>query len=117
MSKNLLQPDQLSSEFIALNRALVWAEDMATGQPAIEAMHRFLENLAVTLKRDDFETVWSPTASTKVFSILLALMAEAGQYRHETVGRGSGDETRYLMLARELLPAMSELTPASSRCR
>jgi len=100
-------PDRFIDEFKEINRALIWAEDMAAWRPAAQAMHQALENVEATLKRDDFETVWSPAASSKLFSILLTILAEAGQYRHETVSSGSGDQqARYLMLSRELLPGM-----------
>jgi len=105
-----LAPIQIGKDFIGLNRALTWAEDIETWTPAAEAMHQFLDALEATLNSGEIELSWSRSASAKVFSILLTLMAECGQYRHETFSPTlEAKRPRHQMLANELLPGMGKL--------
>jgi len=103
-----LVPTQIGSDFVPLNRALTWAEDIKAWQSAAQAMNRFLDALEATVNSGEVESNWSRAASARVFSILLTLMAESGQYRHETSNPAS-DMKRHQMLMNELLPGMGKL--------
>jgi len=107
---NGLTADQIGNDFVALNRALTWAEDWEAGERAVQGMDEFLNALESTLNSEVIERTWSRSASAKVFSVLLTLMAEAGQYRHETYRPAPGaDQTRFQMLSQQLLPALGRL--------
>ena len=109
-----LVPTQMGSDFVALNRALTWADDIEAWQSAAQSMSRFLDALEATVTSGEIESNWSRAASARVFSILLTLMAECGQYRHETSNPAS-DMKRHQMLEKELLPGMGKLRQRAVR--
>ena len=107
---NALTSAQIGDDFVRLHHALTWAETPEAWRPAEQAMQQFLEGLESAMDNGALETAWSQSTSATVFSILLTLMAEAGQYRHETYRPApEADQTRYRVLQDELLPSMGRL--------
>ncbi len=70
---------------------------------AINVTQRFLEAVKSALAQD---LQWSHAESAKLFSMLLTILAEAGQYRYETY---SGDPQRRALIDQELLPRLAQL--------
>jgi phosphoglucomutase len=103
LEQNELDRSRIGPMFVKLLRILTEAESPEIWDPAISAMHRFLEIIERELDND---LQWAHSESAKLFSILLTILAEAGQYRHETF---SGDPQRRTLIAEELLPQMGRL--------
>lgn len=94
-------------QFVGLNRALSAAEPADDKwQLVAQAMHKLLDWLEQELRLDQSEASWPPSESAQVFSILLTIMAEAGQYRHEQFPKSK--EARRV-IDTDLLPAMGRL--------
>jgi len=89
--------------FVKLLRILTEAESPEAWNSAISATHHFLNVVERELARD---LQWAHAESAKLFSMLLTVLAEAGQYRHETF---SGDVERRKLIDEELLPQMGQL--------
>ncbi|MGH2592463.1 MAG: hypothetical protein ACRDGG_03020 [Anaerolineae bacterium] len=105
-----LTSTQIGDDFVKLNRALTWAENLEAWRPADQAMQELLGALESAIDNGALENAWTQSTSAKVFSILLTLMAEAGQYRHETYRPApETDQTRYRMFQDEVLPGMGRL--------
>jgi len=81
---------------------LTEAELPEVWEPAISMTHRFLDAVERKLAHD---LQWPHAESAKLFSMLLTILAEAGQYRHETF---SGDPERRQVLDK-LLAQMGQL--------
>ncbi len=103
LEKDELDRSRIGPIFVKLLRILTEAETPEVWAPAIDAAHEFLEGVERELSRDLQST---PAESAKLFSILLTILAEAGQYRHETF---SGDPERRKLIDQELLPQMGKL--------
>ena len=89
--------------FVKLYRILIRADTPEVWNPAIEVTCRFLDVVKRELEQD---LQWPHAELSKLFSILLTILAEAGQYRHETF---SGDPERRKVLDEDLLPKMGQL--------
>ncbi len=98
-----LDPARVGPIFVTAKRILTRAESPELWSPALQTMDRFLDLIETTLE-DPLD--WSHSDTAKLFSVLLTVMAEAGQYRFETF---TGDEERYDLLQGELLPKMADL--------
>jgi hypothetical protein len=73
-------------------------------------MRRFLDRLEQALRCEGWQEGLPQRVVAKVFSVLLTIIAEGGQYRHETLLLPSeGDATRYERVAKDLLPIMGGL--------
>ena len=94
---------QIGPTFVRLLRLLTEMNSLEQCELAIGPMHEFLCTVAAEMERD-FEL--SPAESAKLFSIILTVLVEAGQYRHELASFGkiphSSDHE-------EPLPRMAEL--------
>jgi phosphomannomutase len=101
--QDYLERSRIGPMFVKLLRILTEAEFPETWDPAINTTHRFLN---VVEHRSAFNLKWPHTESAKLFSMLLTILAEAGQYRHETF---SGDQERRKLIDEELLPKMGKL--------
>ena len=114
-----LQHDELDRSrigpmFVKLLRVLTEADVPQVWEPAMELTHRFLDVVEGADRNPPSErkgelplgSEWSTAELAKLFSMLLTLLAEAGQYRHETYAR---DDDRHDLLQAELLPRMGEL--------
>jgi phosphomannomutase len=88
---------------VALLRTLTAEDAPVIQDPAVDLTHEFLGVVERALAKDP---QWHPTASAKLFSILLSILVEAGQYRHELASL-SGDSQS--MDSGEPLPRMAEL--------
>ncbi len=100
----------LAVEFISLNRQLTIAETPAEWQPAAAAMLRFLDSLEGAIHSPEAAAAWDNADWAKLFSMLLTIMADAGQYRHESFApSGEADRARRRLLDTELLPLMSSI--------
>jgi phosphoglucomutase len=94
---------QAGPMFVKLLKVLTEAEVPEAWNPAIRLTHRFLD---VVEREVAIGLQWPFSESAKLFSMLLTILAEAGQYRHETF---MGDSERRKLLDQELLPQMGEL--------
>jgi len=103
LAQDELERSRTGPMFVKLLRILTEAEVPEDWDPAIDLTRRFLEVVERELTRD---LQWPPAESAKLFSMLLTLLAEAGQYRHETY---SGDPGRRELIDQELLPKMGQL--------
>jgi phosphomannomutase len=95
-------PLRLGPRFVTLNRALRVADDPDAVRAAVAGMEVFLDQLAVLLEDGTGAETWPRSEWAKVLSVLLTLIAEAPQYRHEQAP--ASDARR-----RELLPLVSGL--------
>jgi phosphomannomutase len=89
--------------FVKLIKTLTEAEESEVWHAATNVAQEFLEVVERELER---EPQWTPAQSSKLFSMLLTILSEAGQYRFETF---SGDPERRRFLDTELLPLMGAL--------
>lgn len=103
LGQDELEQFRMGPMLVKLFRVLTEAKVPEVWNPAISLTHHFLEVIERELARG---LKWTPTESVKVFSILLTILAEAGQYRHETF---SGDPERRKLIDEELLPQMGQL--------
>lgn len=103
MLKSTLRPADLGAPFVNLKRRLTWANEPDEWRPATKAMNKFLDSLQAALESEKIGK-WKPGDAAKAFSVLLTLLAEAGQYRHEASRPDPASP-----LAAELLPAMGHL--------
>jgi phosphomannomutase len=112
--KNWLEQDHLEWScvwpmFVTLHRILTEAENPEIWDPATELTHRFLDVLNRELIQDQ---QWPHAESAKLFSALLTILAEAGQYRHETYSATPEHREqvdRCKLIYEELLPQMGKL--------
>jgi phosphoglucomutase len=103
LKQEKLERSRMAPMFVKLLRVLTEAESPEAWNPAISATHHFLEVVERELARN---LQWTYAESAKLFSILLTILAEAGQYRHETY---RGDPERRELIDQELLPQMGRL--------
>ena len=89
--------------FVKLLKVLTEAEVPEVWNPAIDLTRRFLEAVERELAT---ELEWPLAESARLFSMLLTVLVEAGQYRHETY---TGDPRRRDLIDQELLPKMCQL--------
>lgn len=89
--------------FVKLLKVLTEAEVPEVWNPAIDLTRRFLEAVEWELAT---ELEWPLAESARLFSMLLTVLVEAGQYRHETY---TGDPRRRDLIDQELLPKMCQL--------
>jgi len=94
MQDSPLDRPQIGARFVTLNRILTSAQpaDEQQWPAAAHATEQFLVALERELQKDT--TAWSKPDLAKVFSILLTIMAEAGQYRHEQSRPSAADAER-----------------------
>jgi len=103
LEQDELERPRLGPMFVKLFRVLTEAETPGVWGPATGLTHRFLD----VVEREVAPGLqWPFSESAKLFSMLLTILAEAGQYRHETF---IGDSERRKLLDQELLPQMGEL--------
>jgi phosphoglucomutase len=103
IAQDELDRSEMGPAFVKLLRILTEAEVPEVWNPAIGLVHHFLDLVERELSCD---LQWTHAELAKLSSMLLTVLAEAGQYRHETVSRVS--ERRKLM-DEELLPKMGQL--------
>jgi phosphomannomutase len=104
--------NKLGQEFIDVNRNLAWANTPDEWIPATEEMQQFLNDLETTIKTASVEESWGHQEQAQVFSILLTVLAEAGQYRHESFVPNPESETdlaRRQMINTDYIPLMGEV--------
>ena len=107
-----MKPENLGKKFVEVNRALAWAETPEAWNPAIQKMDAFLEEIKDLLKEGKFEKSWSKLESTRILAVLLTVMAEGGQYRHESFAPNAEKESdlaRRKLIEEEMLPVMAAL--------
>jgi len=103
LEQDELDRSRMAPMFVQLLRVLTEAQVPQVWNPAIDLTHRFLEVVERELTAG---MQWSPAESARLFSMLLTILVEAGQYRHETY---SGDPGRRELIDQELLPKMAQL--------
>ena len=90
---------QLGVMAAKLLAALTEAEPGDDWQQPVAAAHRFLDQVASGIDA----VALSGPQSARLFSVLLTLAVEAGQYRHENY---VGEAKRFALIQEQLLPAM-----------
>jgi phosphoglucomutase len=103
LEQDELERSRMGPMFVKLLRILTQAESPEVWNPAIQVAQHFLDVVERELARG---LQWTHAESAKLFSMLLTILAEAGQYRHETF---SGDPERRKLIDEELLPQMGQL--------
>lgn len=99
----------LASRFVVTNRALRAADNPDDAAPALQEMQAFLSVVGELLEPGHADR-WSPADSARLFALLLTLMAEAPQYRHEQIKASSPEaEERVRQVRQRLLPPMTDL--------
>lgn len=107
-----MKAENIGKKFVEVNRALTWAETPEEWNPAIERMDLFLNEIKDLLKEGKLEKNWSKEESARILAVLLTVMAEGGQYRHESFMPGTEKESdlaRRKMIEEQMLPAMAAL--------
>lgn len=89
--------------FVKLVKTLTEAQVSEIWNPASSVAHHFLDVIESELTHD---LQWTHAESAKLFSMLLTILVEAGQYRYETY---SGDPERRKLIDEELVPQMGQL--------
>lgn len=98
-------PDQTLTgpAFVKMLGILAEADSPEVWDPAIDTVHRYLNTVDDKLTHD---MQCSHAESAKLFATLLTILAEAGQYRHETYSK---DPEYRKLLDESLLPQMGQL--------
>lgn len=96
----------LGEGFVSLNGWLTETDDKEIRDKAIILTKKFLSNLARTLQETPQARALPGRTMSRIFGVLMTILAEAGQYRHETF---SGDPERRKLIDEELLPQMGQL--------
>jgi phosphomannomutase len=101
----ILTPDTIGAEFVARNRPLAVADTLEAWRPAAQEMRQFIDAVAAVFASGEAAR-WAPVEASKIFSVLLTLLAECGQYRHETFRPSSAaEQPKYEMLTQMLSDA------------
>jgi len=103
---------EISNLFVKQNRKLVIANSQEEWEPAVQDVYSILEQIDSSMSNLVLASSFSETA--KIASILLTIMAEAGQYRHEQFNPSSPEEIKKRKLIDEkMLPEMGRLRKKS----
>jgi len=78
-----MKSQELGKHFVRINRQLSWAESPSEWEPAVKSMYRFLDKIENVINRQKIDKNWSDLDLARLFAILLTILAETGQYRHE----------------------------------
>lgn len=103
LSKDRMEVSRLGPMFVELVRFLTEAEEPEDWSKSIRLTRRFLILAAHDLER---EYKWPDADSSRLFSAIVTVLAEAGQYRHETY---AADDGRRDVIRGSLLPQMAEI--------
>ena len=104
----MLNITEITNLFIRNNRALVAANKPDDWNPAILSVDELLNKIDESL--DSIVSTGNISDNAKIVSILLTVMAEAGQYRHEQfIPISTEDVVRREIIDNEMLPAMGKL--------
>lgn len=107
-----MKPLGLAKSFIEINRSLVWAESPEEWDPVIKKMHKYLGKIEDLLAIPDIGKSWSDPDFARVLAILLTILAEAGQYRHEAFVSNPDKESdlaKRALIDNEMIPTMARL--------
>lgn len=107
-----MESQSLGKKFVKLNRVLTWAESAEEWDPAIRKMAAFLNEIETLLKDGTAEKSWPDADFARILAILLTVLAEAGQYRHEAFvpnPEKDSDLARRKLIDEEMIPAMARL--------
>ncbi len=103
LEQDNLEPARLGIMAVRLLTALAGAETPDEAAQPVRLAHQFLDLIERELAGG---LEWPDADLAKLFSILLTLLVEAGQYRHESF---VGDPARRKVIDEDLLPLMAEL--------
>ncbi|MDI6768298.1 MAG: hypothetical protein QMD04_01320 [Anaerolineales bacterium] len=112
IDKKFLDANIIGSKFIELNRAVTWAESPEEWNPAVQDTENFLSVIEGMLLEQKIDTFWSNKDFARLFGILLTILAEAGQYRHEAFvvnPESESDITRRKIIDQDMTPTMAKL--------
>lgn len=107
-----MKPQELVKRFIYVNRQLAWAESPSEWDPAVKAMYDFLSKTEKIIHEEKIDKTWSDLDLARLFAILLTILAETGQYRHEAFVPNSEDNNelnRRKVIDNEMIPMMAQL--------
>jgi phosphomannomutase len=107
-----IQAKSVADMFIKFNRELTWANIGEEMVPAAQNMAGFLDALEKTIKQPDLFSKWSERDQALIFAILMTVLAEAGQYRHESYGPTPGIERDLRLrqtIEKDYIPLMSRV--------
>lgn len=107
-----MKPQELGKQFVGVNRQLAWAESPLEWETAIKSMYRFLDKIENVINTQKMDKNWSDLDLARLFAILLTLLAEAGQYRHEAFvpnPEREGDLNKRKVIDNEMIPMMAQL--------
>ncbi len=103
LNQDCLEQARLGVMAVRLLSALAEAETPEEASPPLRLAHQFLDLTERELTRG---LEWPDGDLAKLFSTLLTILAEAGQYRHEGY---VGDPARRKVIDEQLLPPLAEL--------
>lgn len=107
MSSSSGQQD-FARRFVRLNRGLISAEPEGAWEPIVDEMNQLLDTLGQQIA--ELDTSWARSDAARLFSILLTVMAEAGQYRHEQYRPlAEAEFKRRRIIDERMLPAIGRL--------
>ena len=107
-----MESKNLGKKFVKLNRALAWAETPEEWDPAIRKMDAFLDDIKDLLQDGKLEKNGSDVDFARILAVLLTVLAETGQYRHESFVSNpekESDLARRKLVDEEMIPVMAAL--------
>lgn len=106
--------NDITNLFIQYNRSLVSANTPEQWTPAIQSMNALLDDIEQQLI--NLIDTSSPVDQARLFSILLTVMGEAGQYRHEQFNPDTAEGlARKKLIDEDYLPATGRLRQQAIR--
>ncbi len=107
-----MKPQEFGKQFVLVSRQLAWAESPSKWEPAVKSMYRFLDKIEKSIVSQKIDKTWSDLELARLFAILLTILAETGQYRHESfVPNPEKDEElkKRKVIDNEMIPMMAQL--------
>ncbi len=102
--------------FVNANSMLNSADTPETWRSAAQTMQVFIQAIESELSRNADLSGWTEIDSARLFSILLTVMAEAGQYRFETLMPTTEKDRAYrILIDSQYLPMMGDLRKQAIR--
>ncbi len=107
-----MKPQEVGRLFIPVNRQLAWAESPSEWEPAVKSMYRFLDKVEALIAGQNIGRTWTDLDLARLFAVLLTILAETGQYRHEAFvpnPEKENDSNRRKVIDEEMIPLMAQL--------
>ncbi|HMR99031.1 MAG TPA: hypothetical protein PKE62_07220 [Anaerolineales bacterium] len=108
-----MKSQEIGKQFIRVNRQLAWAESpLSEWKPAVKSMYRFLDKIENIIKKENIGKTWQDVDLARLFAILLTILAETGQYRHEAFvpdPKKDSDLNKRKIIDDEMMPMMAQV--------